>query len=103
MRSGDVYRVDFGSPIGSEAGFVRPAVVITDDDILESISATFQVIPFTSTVRNWPTDVSSEWGEAQVHLITTVSSRAAGEHLGAVGPAKLRALREVVSDILGMS
>lgn len=63
MRSGDVYRVDFGSPLGSEAAFVRPAVVITDDDILESISATFQVVPFTSTVRNWPTDVSSEWAK----------------------------------------
>lgn len=103
MRSGDVYRIDFGSPLGSEAGIVRPAVVITDDDLLESISSTFQVIPFTSTVRNWPTDVSSEWGEAQVHLVTTVSSRATGEHLGSVGPAKLRALREVLSDILGMT
>ena len=61
MRSGEVYRIDFGSPLGSEAGLVRPAVVITDDNILESISTTFQVIPFTSTVRNWPTDVSSEW------------------------------------------
>ena len=103
MRSGDVYRIDFGSPLGSEAGFVRPAVVVTDDDILESISSTFQVIPFTSTVRDWLTDVSSEWGEAQVHLVTTVSSQATGEHLGSVGPAKLRALREVLSDIFGIS
>jgi mRNA interferase MazF len=102
MRSGDVYRVDFGWRLGSEAGFVRPAVVITDDDVLESISETFQVIPFTSTVRNWPTDVSSEWGEAQVHLMTTVSSVAAGERLGTVGPAKLRALREVLCDLLGI-
>ena len=103
MRSGDVFTVDFGSPLGSEAGFLRPAVVITDDDILESISETFQVVPFTSTVRNWPTDISSEWGEAQVHLITTVSSLAAGEHLGTVGPVKLSALREVLSDLLGMA
>ena len=103
MRSGDVYRVDFGSPLGREAGFLRPAVVITDDDILESLSETFQVVPFTSTVRNWPTDISSEWGEAQVHLITTISSLAAGEHLGTVGPAKLSALREVLSDLLGMA
>ena len=102
MRSGDVYQVDFGSPLGSEERFVRPAVVVTDDDILESISATFQVVPFTSTVRNWPTDVSSEWGEAQVHLVTTVSSLAAGEHLGVVVPAKLSALREVLADVLGM-
>jgi mRNA interferase MazF len=103
MRSGDVYVVDFGSPLGSEAAFLRPAVVVTDDDILDAISTTFQVIPFTSTVRNWPTDVSSEWGEAQVHLVTTVSSLAAGEHLGSVGPAKLSALREVLADVLGIS
>jgi mRNA-degrading endonuclease toxin of MazEF toxin-antitoxin module len=103
MRSGDVYQVDFGWPVGSEAAFVRPAVVVTDDDILDSISETFQVVPFTSTVRNWPTDISSEWGEAQVHLITTISSFAAGDHLGTVGPAKLRALREVLSDLLGIA
>ncbi len=103
MRSGDVYQVDFGSPLGSEAAFVRPAVVVTDDDVLESISTTFQVVPFTSTVRNWPTDVSSEWGEAQVHLITTVSVFAVTERLGNVGPAKLSALREVLSDLLGMA
>jgi mRNA interferase MazF len=103
MRSGDVYKIDFGSPLGSEAGFQRPAVVVTDDDILDSISDTFQVVPFTSTVRKWPTDVSSEWGEAQVHLLTTVSSLAAGEHLGTVGPANLRALREILSDLLGMA
>jgi mRNA interferase MazF len=102
MRSGDVYTVDFGFPLGSEAAFRRPAVVVTDDDVLESISDTFQVVPFTSTVRDWPTDVSSEWGQAQVHLITTVSSRAVGEHLGSVGPAKLGALREVLFDLLGM-
>lgn len=65
--------VDVGLPFGSEAAFRRPAVVITDDDVLDSITETFQVVPFSSTVRDWPTDVSSEWGEAQVHLITTVS------------------------------
>jgi mRNA interferase MazF len=103
MRSGDVFQVDFGSPLGSEAAFVRPAVVVTDDDVLESISTTFQVVPFTSTVRNWPTDVSSKWGEAQVHLVTTVSVFAANEHLGNVGPVKLSALREILSDLLGMA
>jgi mRNA interferase MazF len=101
--SGDVYKIDFGAPLGSEAGFLRPAVVVTDDDILESISGTFQVVPFTSTVRQWPMDISSEWGEAQAHLITTVSSLAAGERLGTVGPVKLSALREVLSDLLGMA
>jgi hypothetical protein len=39
--------------------------------------------------------------EPQAHRFTTVSSLAAGENLGTVGPAKLRALREVLSDILG--
>ncbi len=102
MRSGDVYQVDFGFPLGSEAGFQRPAVVVTDDDVLDSITETLQVVPFTSTVRDWPTDVSSEWGEAQVHLVTAISRRALGERLGMVGTIKLRALREVLFDLLGM-
>jgi mRNA-degrading endonuclease toxin of MazEF toxin-antitoxin module len=54
MRSGDVYQVDFGSPLGSEARFVRPAVVITDDDILESIAATSHHDHFVAGCRRAP-------------------------------------------------
>jgi mRNA interferase MazF len=102
MRSGDVHMVDFGWPVGSEAGFVRPAVIVTDDQILGAISTTPQVVPFTSTVRDWPLDVSSEWGEAQVHPVTTVSVGALGQQCGTVGTAKRHAIRQLLFDLFGM-
>jgi mRNA interferase MazF len=35
LTSGDVIRVDLGTPVGSEAGMVRPVVVVTAQRILE--------------------------------------------------------------------
>jgi hypothetical protein len=76
---------------------------VTDDQILDAISTRLQVAPFTSTVRDWPLDVSSEWGEAQVHLVTTVSVAAIGQQCGTVGAVKLHAIREFLFDLFGMS
>lgn len=90
-------------PLAARKHFARPAVVVTDDDVLESISATFQVVPFTSTVRNWPTDVSSEWVRPRCTSLRLSPYLLVTEQLGNVGPAKLSALREVLSDLLGMA
>ena len=35
MRAGDIVHCDFGTPARGEPGFVRPAVVVTSDDVLE--------------------------------------------------------------------
>ena len=35
MRAGDVVRCDFGTPARGEPGFVRPAIVVTSDEVLE--------------------------------------------------------------------
>jgi len=40
MNFGDVIDVDFGTPVGSEAGFLRPAVVCTTDAFLRFRPAT---------------------------------------------------------------
>ena len=40
MNFGDVIDVDFGTPVGSEAGFLRPAVVCTADAFLRFRPAT---------------------------------------------------------------
>lgn len=81
MRSGDVVCVDFGVPLGSEPGFVRPAVVLTADNLLRGRPRTMHVVPLTSNLeRNLPTEVrvdSDEGAEpsaAQVDLCTVISS-----------------------------
>ena len=50
MTRGDIWLVDFGVPMGSEAGYRRPAVVVQNDDFNESKIATSIVIPLTSNM-----------------------------------------------------
>ena len=108
MRAGDVVRVDFGVPAGSEPGFVRPAVVVTADAVLAHRPRTVHVAPVTSNAgRRFPTDVcvSAEGLEmdsvAQCHLCTVISVDRIVEHaygpIGAVGLAQVRA---VLADLL---
>ena len=44
----DVYKVDFGTPLGSEAGFERPAIVVQSDEFNAALTTTV-VIPVTSS------------------------------------------------------
>ena len=74
MRAGDIVRVDFGTPARGEPGFVRPAIVITSDDVLEYRQHAIVVVPCTTVERGWMTEVQiSGLGVAQAHLPTTIS------------------------------
>ena len=50
MIRGEIWLVDFGVPIGSEAGYRRPAIVVQNNDFNESNIATCIVIPLTSNM-----------------------------------------------------
>jgi mRNA interferase MazF len=110
MRAGDVVRVDFGVPAGSEPGFVRPAVVVTADGVLAHRPRTVHVAPVTSNVaRSLPTDVrvTAEGLEmdsvAQCHLVTVVSVERIVEHgYGPVGAVGLAQVRSVLADLFDL-
>ena len=57
MRAGDVVRCDFGTPARGEPGFVRPAVVVTSDAVLEFRQHAIVVVPCTTTRRGWLSEV----------------------------------------------
>ncbi len=108
MRAGDVVRIDFGVPAGSEPGFVRPAVVVTADLVLRARPRTVHVVPITSNVgRGLPTEVPVLAGGldlpsvAQCHLCTVVSTeRIVEDELGAIGPSALAQVRSLLADLL---
>lgn len=112
MQAGDVVRVDFGVPQGSEPGFTRPAVVITADYVLAGTPRTIHVVPVTSnTARRLPTEVDIETGDgavtgmAQVHLCAVIStSRIVNDDRppGNVGRAALTQIRSVIADLLDL-
>lgn len=104
MHSGDVLRCDFGTPASGEPGFIRPAVVVTAEQVLEFRQQAIAVVPCTTTARGWLTEVDiGEFGIAQAHLITTISTdRVIAETGENIGPVALGQIREVLSDLLGI-
>lgn len=108
IRAGDVVRVDFGIPAGSEPGFERPAVVVTAEAVLAHRPRTIHVVPITGNVeRALPTEVVVSApglaidSAAQCHLCTVVSIErlVEGEH-GNIGAVGLAQLRSVLADLL---
>jgi mRNA-degrading endonuclease toxin of MazEF toxin-antitoxin module len=58
VPSGDVIRVDLATPVGSEAGMVRPAVIVTAQRVLEHAPRVLQVVPVTTTLRGWTSEAT---------------------------------------------
>jgi mRNA interferase MazF len=110
MIAGDIVVVDFGIPMGSEPGFVRPAVIVTADLILSRTPRTVHVVPLTTNLKRSLTsevrvdvpDLPSE-SAAQCHLSQTVSTaRLSNEPIGNVGSMILAQIRSVISELLDL-
>jgi len=104
MQAGDILRCDFGTPARGEPGFVRPAIVITSDDVLEFRQHAIVVVPCTTTKRGWLSEVDvAGFGVAQAHLPTTLSVDRVVEATGTnIGPVVLRQIRELIADLIGL-
>ena len=107
--SGDVVDLDFGTPEGREAGFRHPAVVVTAQRILDSKPSVIQVVPLTSTIRPFRTEVVIEpegangldvVSAAQCQHIRAVSPGRIVGVRGNVGASVLAQLRETIAVIL---
>ena len=111
MQFGDVVAVDFGNPIGSEAGFLRPAVVLAADALLRYWPTTVFVVPLTTTARRFPShiEVTPDSGNGldatsygQVEQMRAVSIERCSAATGNVGPAVGHQMLDVLAMILGM-
>lgn len=83
---------------------VRPAIVVTSDDVLEFRQHAVVVVPCSTTRRGWLSEVDiSGFGVAQTHLPTTISVDRIVETTDTnVGVVTLRQIRELVADLLGL-
>ena len=109
--SGDVVDLDLGAPEGREAGFRHPAVVVTAQRILDAEPAVIQVVPLTSTIRSFHSEVVVEPDDssglvvrsaAQCQHLRAVSPRRIVGVRGNVGATTLRQLRETIAVILDL-
>ena len=106
LAPGDVVTVDLGVPLGSEAGFLRPAVVVSAAAYLRPNLRTVFVVPCTTRRRNAPSHVElvpdgSNWlrepSWAQVEHLRSVGRVRCTSRLGNVGPVALEQIREVIA------
>lgn len=104
--SGDVVDLDLGVPEGREAGFRHPAVLVTARRILDADPSVVHVVPLTSTIRRFASEVVIEphpanglddLSAAQCQHLRAVSPRRIATTRGNVGPAVLAQLRETIA------
>jgi len=109
--SGEVLLLDLGVPQGREAGFPRPAVLITADRILAADPAVLHVVPLSSTIRRFESEVVVEpnpgnglrvTSAAQCQHLRSVASSRTAASLGNVGPLVLAQVRETVAVLLDL-
>lgn len=90
---------------------IRPVVVITARRVLEHSPTVVQVVPLTTTIRGWTSEVTvtpdtgaglEEGWAAQCQHIRAISTNRIVDAVGNVGPMVLRQIRETVAVLLDL-
>jgi mRNA interferase MazF len=90
LNSGDIVDLDLGLAQGREAGFRHPAVVVSAQRILSAEPSVVHVVPLTSTLREFHSEVTIEPDD---HNGLTARSAAQCQHLRAVSSGRIVATR----------
>jgi len=111
LNSGDVIDLDLGIPEGREAGMCHPAIVLTAQRILDAGPSVVQIIPLTSTMRPFESELRiqpdlgnglSEPSAAQCQHIRAISTARIARTRGNIGAGSLAQMREMVAVILDL-
>ncbi len=111
LTSGDVLDIDLGVPRGREAGVAHPVVLVTSQRILDRSPSIVHVVPLTSTLRPFDSEIAIAVDEAngldvtsaaQCQHIRGVSTARVRSVRGNVGPFALTSIRETIADILDL-
>lgn len=110
-RCGDVQLADLGEPQGREAGFARPVVIATAQLVLDQAPSVVQVVPLTSRIRGYRSEVTIEpdpangleaVSAAQCQHIRAIAVERLADPIGNVGPEVLAQVREILADLLDL-
>lgn len=111
LTPGDVVELDLGTPIGSEAGLRRPAVVITAGRVLRGGPNVVQVVPLTRAIRDSSAEIVLEPDDdngltarssAQCQHVRSVATARIEGRVGNVGPTVLDEVREVLGLLMDL-
>ncbi len=97
LSSGDIVELDLGLPVGREAGFAHPAVVVTAQRILDADPTVIQVVPLTTTIRQFRSEVRID--PDRVNALDALSA-AQAQHVRAVSAGRVNAVRGNVGSVV---
>jgi mRNA interferase MazF len=105
VNRGDIYLCDFGTPVGHDPGFRRPAVVVSHDEI--SRHGVPVVLPVTRTRRGFATHVELDGvlpvvSYVQCELIRAVSADRLIRPVAALDTASLAKIEAILRRILDL-
>ncbi len=105
VKRGEIFLCDFGSPIGHEPGFRRPAVVVSHDEL--SRHGVPVVLPVTRTRRGYPTHVELDGvlpvvSYVQCELIRVISVERLIRAVGSVDVVHLARIETILRRILDL-
>lgn len=112
LTSGDVVDLDLGLPAGREAGFRHPAIIVTAQRILDAAPAVIHVVPMTSTIRGFSSEVLIEPdtanrlvrpSAAQCQHVRAISASRLDGVRGNVGAVALSEIRQLIGVILDLA
>jgi mRNA interferase MazF len=108
-RRGDVWLVDFGTPIGREQSGRRPAVVVSDDLMNTGPSGLVIVVPITSTRRDLPSHVEIDPTSgldapsfAKCEDVKSISTERLVHRIGGVGVVEIDRIALILSRLLAL-
>ncbi|WP_144857526.1 type II toxin-antitoxin system PemK/MazF family toxin [Marihabitans asiaticum] len=99
------------TPVGSEAGRRRPAVVVTAARVLRGGPNVIQVVPLTRTRRRSSTEIVIDPDEgnglaaassAQCQHVRSVATARIHDRTGNIGPVALGEVREVLGLLMDL-
>ncbi len=96
LTSGEIVELELGTPEGREAGFRHPAVLVTAQRILDAEPSVVHVVPLTTTIRRFDSEITIEPDE--VNGLETTSS-AQCQHIRAISPARINNVRGNVGTV----
>jgi mRNA interferase MazF len=111
LNSGDLAYVELGPPTERKAGYRHPTVIVTAQAILDASPTVVQVVPVTSTLRHYSTEIEIEpepgnglevVSAAQCQHVRSVSPARLSEPAGNVGAVALAQIREMLAVIFDL-
>lgn len=105
VKRGEVLLCDFGSPVGHEAGYRRPAVVVSHSAL--NRHGILVVLPVTRTARGYPTHVELDGvlpvtSYVQCELVRSISSDRVVRPLGELDAVDLARVDVVLRRLLDL-